>query len=1300
MSANSALFETVIEAYEAEGFPHDVIGQWTLPKNDVDDLITAVVAAQPEKILEVGTFVGVSTLLMALASPPHARILTFDPNFPLETEMGSMGSRLGDIDARTRTQDVAAAVARRLGVADKIKFVAGGFSVGETFASKRVSARARTVIAGPAACAEFGAFDLTLIDALHYADAVESDLALALSFAKPSTRILLHDCVGMWGQNVRAGVLRCLADRPEWKFVHPPFRALYRSIGTVFRPDTHPEIAEQLIRVPTVSTFARRNAPPLARTLIEALAPRALIELVADAPSLSLDPSDVEAIDQIAVANSWTGALARKLDDLERRGIPGRDVLLFTAGALDGCTRDELRTFFALIGRAGARCAVMRTPPGEAGAATVLSEPLKVWVELANQEQAEVRAVPGLDQGHAPFLFHRDLERLEAGSAQCNLVLIASRSDTNHMALARYDTVSPAVAEEYEQRDALSAHLFAAFAQQFSDAVSAAEQLASVHRQFDDLASLHQRTSDRLTEVSADALRNQRALEVSQEALAGRIHAQHLAETSLAAAQTETRTLRDELTTLRISTGARDNEVVALKQIAASQVAEIVALRNAAEARSAELASLRAMVKANDAEAGALRGEIANLTEDKVALQRQAALLDLETKRSHAALDREKLRSAGINAELIKLQMRLEETARETAAAHRELDWRERTLNSRAAQARLARAEVKESVEAIEEALAFALARLGASRPTVMLGWTPSESEVRALLRDPRIGALGVLDSQASLFPEDICQDFRFGQYFASGTWRLPGGGDTVLFLGSVRQITRAMLTAAWRAGVRRLCARAGSTWIAIPLRSMYRLWQAFKQLQSAAMSGRHSVAQTLASSGAREILPKRLRPALMTTDECFASTIADAPAYPDYVPGRVVVVCGNLAPGGAERQVANTLVGLKAAGLNDVHFLAHYLNPGPARLDFHLERVRAAGVPAREIERVITDLNDPALPERLRATIGVLPGGLVLDIANLVLEFERAKPEIVHAWLDWDNVRSGIAAAIAGVPKIVVSGRNLAPHNFTLYQAYMDGAYRVLARHDRVRILNNSHAGATSYAEWIGCSPDRIKVLHNGLDLSGFTPPSSDARARERAALGIPADATVVGGVFRFDEEKRPLLWIATALTVAKARPDVRFLLFGQGSLQAQMEAEISAAGMNDRFMLAGVTTTPLKAMALMDVFMLVSHGEGLPNVLIEAQATGAAVVATKVGGAPETVEEGVTGWIVDTSAPNEIAARVLTLIDDPSSLKRARTEGPRLVNERFGLDKMIRETLDVYGLDLSGSMATSPPALSDAMT
>jgi glycosyltransferase involved in cell wall biosynthesis len=410
---------------------------------------------------------------------------------------------------------------------------------------------------------------------------------------------------------------------------------------------------------------------------------------------------------------------------------------------------------------------------------------------------------------------------------------------------------------------------------------------------------------------------------------------------------------------------------------------------------------------------------------------------------------------------------------------------------------------------------------------------------------------------------------------------------------------------------------------------------------------------------------------------------LRNAPPSVEAIPGRVVLVSGSLAPGGAERQVVYTLQGLAAQRFESVQLLCHYLNrDNRHHYDFYLPALEAAGIRVREIRRRTQFSNRASMPGALKEIAELLPGGLAVDITDLYGEFSELRPQLVHTWLDWDNVRGGLAAALAGVPRVVISGRNINPSHFALYQPYMDPAYRVLAQLPNVTIINNSRAGADDYADWIGISRDRIRVVNNSVDFRDRSRLSATECADLRSSLGIPEGSFVIGGVFRLEEEKRPILWVQTAALLAPQVPNAHFVIFGEGRMRDAVLQAAEREGISDRIRLAGVTNDVLSAMSIMDVFLLASFGEGLPNVLLEAQWAGTPVVVTDVGGAKEALAPGVTGWAIDTDAPQHLAAHIKWLHDHPAVLQAARIKGPQWVRQQFSIERMVEETIRVYDL------------------
>ena len=437
----------------------------------------------------------------------------------------------------------------------------------------------------------------------------------------------------------------------------------------------------------------------------------------------------------------------------------------------------------------------------------------------------------------------------------------------------------------------------------------------------------------------------------------------------------------------------------------------------------------------------------------------------------------------------------------------------------------------------------------------------------------------------------------------------------------------------------------------------------------------------------AGELLSDRLRPKVRgfvvpkSTEAHFRAMLTDR-ASESAIPGRVVLVCGSLQPGGAERQVVNTLAGLAPiVGAENLTLLCDHLHTGAKeRYDFYLPHARKSGATIREIQASYA-AKDP-LPRSFQKAARSLHPGLVVDIADLFREFRALRPEVVHAWLDWSNVRAGLAAVLAGVPRVLLSGRNLSPRHFALNADYYYPAYRALSEYEgQIVWLNNSQAGANDYADWLSLPSAQIRVIRNGVQFAEEWRPS-DQRDELRAKWHIPANVPLIGGMFRFNEEKRPLLWVEVAAWIARVLPEVHFVIFGEGPMRTEMESLVCQRGLGERVKMPGLVMSSLDGLAPCDLVLLTSSGEGTPNVLLEAQWLGIPVVTVNAGGAGEAVDDGTTGLVVKSGNAADIAAGVLSILTDKTFRAKARKEGTAFVNAQYGMDRMIAETLAAYAM------------------
>ncbi len=388
--------------------------------------------------------------------------------------------------------------------------------------------------------------------------------------------------------------------------------------------------------------------------------------------------------------------------------------------------------------------------------------------------------------------------------------------------------------------------------------------------------------------------------------------------------------------------------------------------------------------------------------------------------------------------------------------------------------------------------------------------------------------------------------------------------------------------------------------------------------------------------------------------------------------PPRVALYIGSLGPGGAERQFCNLANRLASRGQDVITIVAHRMSDATAHYVGLLKDTRIQPLVADEAacdEEVDGDLLLATPPELRNA------------ILRLVGVLRRTRPDVLHAWLDQCNIIGGIAALLAGVPRILLSTRNSNPTNFPrLLAPYMEGWYRILASSHRVRILANSRSGASSYADWIGIPPRHIHVVLNGFDETDFESVTPADRAAVRAEIGVPPDATVLSGVFRLDQEKQPDLFLEVVRRALGQVQDLRVLIAGTGPLRSEMEATVRRFGISDRVSFLGRRKDIARILSASDVLLLTSTLEGSPNAVIEASHFGVPVIATRGGGTSDAIIHGETGFLAGVSDADGLAAAVLRVLGDPGLRERMKTAGPRFIASAFSLDEMVDLTVEAY--------------------
>jgi glycosyltransferase involved in cell wall biosynthesis len=330
----------------------------------------------------------------------------------------------------------------------------------------------------------------------------------------------------------------------------------------------------------------------------------------------------------------------------------------------------------------------------------------------------------------------------------------------------------------------------------------------------------------------------------------------------------------------------------------------------------------------------------------------------------------------------------------------------------------------------------------------------------------------------------------------------------------------------------------------------------------------------------------------------------------------------------------------------DEIEFVALVGDRAPGELS---ERLEAAGARVRVVPGLARYARPPALLQLLRALRAVRPAVVHVNVTD-----------------PGDSTASLVAARLGRGPSVAslhlsIPGR--APWREAMTRFALRGVDRVISISDAV-------------GEYVGGSGIPTTVVANGV----LRPePLPDPRA----AVGMPPDAFVVGGVGRLHDQKGWDVLFRAAETVRRQRPDVEVVVVGEGERRAELEGPAQRAGVR----LAGYRPDASSLMAGFDVLAVPSRYEGFGLVAVEAMLSGVPVVASEVGGLPGVV--GDAGILVPPGDDRALADAILRLAGDAELRAELARRGLARAEERFGAERMARETLAVYRSVAPGRIA-----------
>lgn len=301
-----------------------------------------------------------------------------------------------------------------------------------------------------------------------------------------------------------------------------------------------------------------------------------------------------------------------------------------------------------------------------------------------------------------------------------------------------------------------------------------------------------------------------------------------------------------------------------------------------------------------------------------------------------------------------------------------------------------------------------------------------------------------------------------------------------------------------------------------------------------------------------------------------------------------------------------------------------------------------------------------------------------------------RRRPHILHTHGSKTKQLLPLATRLVRVPIRVahIHGWEWYPATTALGRRVFMAASRMSARAYDALIAGSDAMRREGLEAGVG-NAEQYRVVQYPVDTAAFNPDGREQVRREvRAQLNLPQDAPVVVSVMRLAPQKAPLDLIAAAEIVVKARPNAHFLIVGGGELEAQMQGDIAARGLDGKVRMLGVRRDVPALMKAADVFALSSVWEAMGIVYLEASAVGLPCVGTRVGGAPEAVEHGVTGLLVPPRDPRSLGEAILKVVGDPQ-LAQGLGEAGREKALGFAEDRYVAQMDDVYHRLLDGGKA-----------
>jgi glycosyltransferase involved in cell wall biosynthesis len=356
---------------------------------------------------------------------------------------------------------------------------------------------------------------------------------------------------------------------------------------------------------------------------------------------------------------------------------------------------------------------------------------------------------------------------------------------------------------------------------------------------------------------------------------------------------------------------------------------------------------------------------------------------------------------------------------------------------------------------------------------------------------------------------------------------------------------------------------------------------------------------------------------------------------------------------GGAEILLLNLASGLKKRGYQ---VSVRYSTPGPLVKEF--EEIDIPVVRLPRFARV-----DPFL------------------LMRMWREIRQEKPDIVHTHLFKSDFHGRIAARLAGVPVVVSTLHNC--DNWAR-NPVLSKIYGLTARFaDKIIAVSQE---VKDFAVDVGLSrAEYLETIPNAVPFEQFRK-DNILRQKIRSEMNISENSPVLGIVARLSEQKDHSNFIHAANLIYREVPEARFLIVGEGPLRKPLEDLVNSLDLEHVIIFSGARRDIRAIYSALDILVFSSRWEGLPVALLEGMAAELPIVATAVGGIPETLKDQTMGYLVPPADAMALANACLRLVKNPEKRQKMGAVAYEHVKSNYCVDAMVNATFELYQTLLQG--------------